>query len=133
MKICKCGYKTEKTSFQFCPLCGNLLNTLELEEDGTYKSKREACRVFDGWLDPNTIYYYKVSPIDDTLVWIYTSPISKHFIVGCHISKIRPLEIDKVTMCSFRKCNNNKCGGLATCRLCLPNLQEKYPYFDFCS
>ena len=48
MKICKCGYETEKTSFQFCPLCGKQLTVLELEDDGTYKAKREACRVFDG-------------------------------------------------------------------------------------
>ena len=129
-KICKCGYETEKESFQFCPLCGKPLNTLELEEDGTYKAKRDACRVFDGWLDPNTIYYYKTSPIDDTLAWIYTSPISKHFIVGCHISKIRPLEIDRVEMCSFRK--DGKCGRTGSCEMCLPKLKERYPHFEFC-
>lgn len=130
MKICKCGYETEKASFQFCTLCGKPLNTLELEEDGTYKAKREAYRVFDGWLDPNTIYYYKISPIDDTLVWVYTSPTSKHFIVGCHISKIKPLDIERVERCVFRK--NGICGYAGSFKMCLPKLNEKYPYFEFC-
>lgn len=130
MKICKCGYETEKNSFQFCPLCGKELTVLELEDDGTYKAKREACRVFDEWLDPNTIYYYKISPIDDTLVWIYTSPISKHWIIGCHISKIKPIEVERVERCALRK--NGRCGYSGSCKMCLPKLKERYPYFEFC-
>lgn len=126
MKVCKCGYETEKASFQFCPLCGKKLIVLELEDDGTYKAKREACRVFDEWLDPNTIYYYKISPIDDTFVWIYTSMTSKHFIIGCHISKIVPIEIER---CVFRR--ERQCGFTASCKKCLPKLKEKYPHFEF--
>ena len=130
MKICKCGYETEKTSFQFCPLCGKQLTVLELEDDGTYKAKREACRVINGWLDPNKIYYYKISPIDDTLVWIYTSPTSKHFISGGHISKIKPLDIERVERCVFRK--DGECGHMGSCKMCLPKLKERYPHFEFC-
>ena len=121
MKICKCGYETEKTSFQFCPLCGKQLIVLELEDDGTYKAKREACRVLDGWLDSNAIYYYKISPIDDTLAWIYTSPISKHWIIGCHISKIKPIDVERVERCTLRK--NGKCGYASSCEMCLPKLK----------
>ena len=86
MKICKCGYETEKTSFQFCPLCGKQLIVLELEDDGTYKAKREACRVFNGWLNPNAIYYYKISNKKNEKTG---SKYYSHFSCFCH--NIHPL------------------------------------------
>ena len=91
--------------------------TLELEPDGTYKAERSACRVInDDWINPNKIYYYKVSPIDKELVWIYESPVSPHWILGCHISKVRPLELDRIERCALRK--NNECGHTSSCKMC---------------
>ena len=116
-KICNCGYETNKKSFIFCPLCGNKLVTLELEPDGTYKAERKACRVINGdMINPEKIYYYKVSSIDSELVWVYESPTSMHWIFGCHISKIRPYELEKIERCVFRE--NNKCGYASTCKRC---------------
>ncbi len=91
-KICNCGYETNKKSFKFCPLCGNKLITLEL--DGTYKADKNACRVInDDFISPDKIYYYKVSPTDKEWAWIYESLVSVHWILGCHISKVRPCEL----------------------------------------
>ncbi len=116
-KICNCGYETNKKSFKFCPLCGNRLITLELEPDGTYKAERKACKVInDDWISPDKIYYYKVSPIDKELAWIYESPTSVHWILGCHISKVRPCELERIERCIFRK--NNECGHMSTCKIC---------------
>ena len=127
MKICNCGYETEKTSFKFCPLCGKPLNILEMESDGTYKAEREACRVINDWLSPNTIFYFKRSPIDNTLVWIYETPTSNHFILGCHISKVKPLKLENVERCVLRK--DGICGKSASCSLCYPKLKQKYSYW----
>jgi len=116
-KICNCGYETEKKNFNFCPLCGNKLMILELEADGTYEAERKACRIIDhDWMNPNKIYYYKVSPIDKELVWIYKSPVSPHWIFGCHISKVKPLEVERIERCSFRK--NDECGHMGSCKMC---------------
>lgn len=116
-KICNCGYETNKKRFNFCPLCGNKLTTLELESDGTYKAERSACRVInDDWINPNRIYYYKVSLIDKELVWIYESLTSSHFIFGCHISKVVPLKLERIKRCALRE--NDECGHTSSCKIC---------------
>ena len=53
MKICNCGYETEKSSFKFCPLCGKPLNILEMEPTlnpnllgGIYSPRDKQCNQF---------------------------------------------------------------------------------------
>lgn len=130
-KTCECGYNTGKSAYNFCPLCGEKLKVFEKEEDGTYNTERMACRIInDDWVNPNIIYYYKVSPICDGLCWIYKNPNDKHFFMGCHISHIRPCEIERVYSCIFHR-QNGKCGSTKSCDLCLPKLKKKYQFIEF--
>lgn len=115
-KLCNCGYKTGKKNFKFCPLCGTKLTVLELEKDGTYKAERKACRVVDELCDSKKIYYYKESPINKEFVWIYKSKHDDVYFMGLHISKITPLELERIGKCAFRK--NNACGHAITCKTC---------------
>lgn len=90
---------------------------LELEADGTYEAERKACRIINyDWMNPNEIYYYKVSPIDKELVWIYKSPVSAHWILGCHISRLDQWNLERIERCSFRK--NDECECVRSHKMC---------------
>lgn len=43
---------------------------------------------FTNSVDNCKILYYKESPMDKEMVWIYETKESKRFVCGCHISKI---------------------------------------------
>lgn len=97
----------------------------ELDVDGTYKvdEPRRACRVSSEFINPDRIYYYKRSPIDDEQVWIYETPVSERFILGCHISKVTDLEKERVQRCVFRQ--DDKCGKSASCKVCSQNIEGR--------
>lgn len=43
---------------------------------------------FTNPLDNCKIFYYKESPMDKEMIWIYETKESKRFVRGCHISNI---------------------------------------------
>ena len=114
-KRCDCKFETFKKDYKFCPLCGNKLT--ELEEDMTIKAERKPCKVLnDEFADPTRIYYGKISPMDNTRVFIYTDKSSTHFILGCHISKVKFIDEQRMEKCTFRK--DDECGHYSTCSIC---------------
>ena len=117
-KNCKhCNFNTMKSAYKYCPICGEKLFELEMEEDGTYKAERKPCRIInDDWVDDSIIYYYKVSPIDSELAWVYENKDDKHWKFGCHISHVKSLEQEQIERCVLRK--NNECGHSSSCKLC---------------
>lgn len=116
MQKCNCGYETGKKNFNFCPLCGTKLTILKLEKDETYKAERKACRVVDEWCDSKKIYYYKESSFNKEYAWIYKYLHDDAYFMFLHISKIKPLELERIEKCVFRK--NNECGHAVTCKGC---------------
>lgn len=71
------------------------LNELVIEEDGTIWTGREKkpCLLkqddfFTSPLDNCKIFYYKESPMDKEMIWIYETKKSRKFVRGCHISNI---------------------------------------------
>lgn len=71
------------------------LDELVIEEDGTIWTDREKkpCLLkqddfFTNPVDNCKVLYYKESPMDKEMVWIYETKESKSFVRGCHISKI---------------------------------------------
>lgn len=111
LKVCSCeGFQTEDLTYKFCPMCKKKLVSTRVEKDGTLHAERKRCMYLNQSLynkeTEEIECWYKVSPLMNDFVYLYENEDSERFFIGCHISKIKPLDDDEQKEVKMSKNSN---------------------------